>query len=86
MLYAVDYKTGRSVFDGWAGRSTFIGGGIPSRPVMIIPPSGIPKLFVSVGTTDESDSDSEGAFGAGVVSINPLTPSLNFFYLWWKEL
>jgi len=86
-LYAVDYKTSGSVFDGGtSGRSIFLGGGIPSRPVMIIPPCGIPKLFVSVGSTDESNPDSDGAFGAGVVSINPLAPSFNFFYVWWKEL
>jgi type IV pilus assembly protein PilY1 len=88
-LYAVNYKTGGSVLSFGGGsltRSTFIGGGIPSRPVMIIPPKGMPKLYISVGSTDESDAASGGNFGAGVVAVNPLAPPINFHYLWWREL
>ena len=80
-LYAVNYKTGGSVLSFGGGsltRSTFIGGGIPSRPVMIIPPKGMPKLYISVGSTDESDAASGGNFGAGVVAVNPLAPPINF--------
>ena len=42
------------------------------------------KLFISVGSTNP-DPLSE-AFEAGVVAGDPLTPPIDFHYMWWKEL
>ena len=83
-LYAMNYKTGEVVYhDEWGGRSLEIGGGIPSKPVLVISDDG-QKLFVSVGSTNpDDDSDSDGA---GIISFDPLFPAKNFFYLWWKKL
>jgi hypothetical protein len=82
------YKTGQAVLDfdsdGSLERSTDIGGGIPSKVVTVITDTGGTKLFISVGSTNP-DPNSE-AFDAGVVTIDPLTPENNFFYLWWREL
>jgi type IV pilus assembly protein PilY1 len=86
-LYALNHLTGGAVVTfGGADltRSVSIGGGIPSKPVMVITAEGTQKLFVSVGSTNP-DASSE-SFAAGIVAIDPLGPPLNFFYLWWKEL
>jgi type IV pilus assembly protein PilY1 len=87
-LYAFEYKTGVAVIDfdgdGHHERSTDIGGGIPSKPVMIIPAHGSAKLLVSVGSTN-ADVASEGV-SAGIVSMDPLLPPRNFFYLWWSDV
>ena len=87
-LYALQYKTGEAVLDfdsdGSLERSTDIGGGMPSKVVTVITDSGGAKLFISVGSTNP-DPNSE-AFDAGVISVDPLTPKNNFFYLWWREL
>ncbi len=91
MLYAVHYLTGAAVLDfddsdSDYERSVSLGGGIPSKPVMVITESG-QKLFISVGSTnpDEDDTTSE-TFDAGIVAVDPLAPPMNFFYLWWREL
>ncbi len=86
-FYALNYKTGGAVlnFDDDENdkeRSINIGGGIPSKPVMVITEKG-QKLFSSVGSTNPDDAES---FDAGIVAIDPLAPPINFFYLWWKEL
>ncbi|WP_300460933.1 PilC/PilY family type IV pilus protein [Desulfobacula sp.] len=93
-LYALNHKTGEPVlsFSGVDSdgdnvpdleRFKSIGGGIPSKPVMVIH-EGKQKLFISVGTTPVEDgSDS---VEAGIVAIDPKAPLKNFFYLWWKEL
>jgi type IV pilus assembly protein PilY1 len=92
-LYAVDYKTGGAVLfigndidgDGNADltRSVMIGGGIPSKPVMVISRTGV-KLLISIGsTTPEATSE---VLDAGVVQIDPLVPSKNFFLKWWRQL
>ncbi|MCK5204393.1 MAG: hypothetical protein KAR15_10995, partial [Desulfobacterales bacterium] len=87
-LYALQYKTGEAVLDfdsdGSLERSTDIGGGMPSKVVTVITDSGGVKLFISVGSTNP-DPNSE-VFDAGVISVDPLTPKNNFFYLWWREL
>jgi len=89
-LYALKYLTGEGVVDFTgdtvADRSTTIGGGIPSKPVMVIPPEGAPRIFISVGSTeaDAADLVSE-EFGAGTLTIDPDLPTNNFFYLWWIE-
>jgi type IV pilus assembly protein PilY1 len=80
-LYALNYKTGEAVYD-W-GRSLEIGGGIPSRPVIVLNEGG-QSLLISVGSTNpDADSVSEGA---GIIKFEPNFPIKNFFYLWWKEL
>jgi type IV pilus assembly protein PilY1 len=91
-LYAIDYLTGAAVIkftdtddDGVKDltRSVILGGGIPSKPVTVITSAG-QKLLISLGSTNP-DADSQ-AIGAGIVGIDPLYPTRNFFYLWWREL
>jgi Tfp pilus tip-associated adhesin PilY1 len=91
-LYAIDYKTGAAVirFEDTDGdgekdysRSAVLGGGIPSKTVVVITVAN-QKLLVSLGSTNP-DADSK-ALGAGIVSVDPLYPTRNFFYLWWREL
>jgi type IV pilus assembly protein PilY1 len=91
-LYAIDYLTGAAVIeftdtDGDGDmdltRSVVLGGGIPSKPVTVITAAG-QKLLISLGSTNP-DADSQ-ALGAGIVGIDPLYPTRNFFYLWWREL
>lgn len=88
MLYALNYKTSAAVIDfdadGATDPSVAIGGGIPSKVVSVITDSGGVKLFISVGSTNP-DPNSQ-AFDAGVVSFDPITPKLNFYYLWWREM
>ena len=92
-IYAVDYKTGGAVLfigsdiDGDGNpdltRSLSIGGGIPSKPVMVITETSR-KILISVGsTTPEATSE---ILDAGVISIDPLGPTKNFFLLWWRQL
>jgi hypothetical protein len=92
-LYAVDYKTGGAVlflgvdidYDGNADltRSVSIGGGIPSKPVMVVTKTSR-KLLISIGsTTPEATSE---VLDAGVVRIDPLGPTKNFFLIWWRQL
>jgi type IV pilus assembly protein PilY1 len=92
-LYAVDYKTGAAVLfigsdidgDGIPDltRGVAIGGGIPSKPVMVISRASR-KLLISIGsTTPEATSE---VLDAGVVQIDPLVPSKNFFLKWWRQL
>jgi type IV pilus assembly protein PilY1 len=87
-LYALGYKTGAAVLDynndGNVERSIDIGGGIPSKVVTVITDGGGAKLFISIGSTNP-DANSE-TFDAGVVTVDPLTPPNNFYYLWWREL
>jgi hypothetical protein len=91
-LYAIDYLTGAAVIkftdtDGDGAkdftRSVLLGGGIPSRPVVVITSAG-QKLLISLGSTNP-DADSKGN-GAGIVGVDPRYPKRNFFYLWWREL
>jgi Tfp pilus tip-associated adhesin PilY1 len=86
-IYALNYKTSSYVLDfdnnGTKEPSLVIGGGIPSKVVPVLTDSGA-KLLISVGSTNP-DSSSE-SFAAGVVSVNPLMPNINFFYLWWREI
>jgi len=87
-IYAIKYKTGAAALDfdndGNPERSAVIGGGIPSKVVTVITDTGGVKLFISIGSTNP-DLNSE-TLEAGVVSVDPLTPKNNFFYLWWREL
>jgi type IV pilus assembly protein PilY1 len=85
-LYEVQYKTGAAVVDfdgdGTADRSLVIGGGIPSRPVVVIGDEG-QGMFVSVGTTVVDDTSE--SVGAG--SVKPPLPGFifNLRRIWWKE-
>jgi hypothetical protein len=82
-LYALDYKTGKPVvfvdeenhrvWRRWVGES------IPSKPVMVIDQS-VAKLLVSTSTSDSEN------FGSGILALDPIMPSSNFYSLWWKEL
>jgi type IV pilus assembly protein PilY1 len=91
-LYAIDYLTGAAVIkftdtdgdgDKDLTRSIVLGGGIPSKPVTVITSAG-QKLLISLGSTNPN-ADSQ-AIGAGIVGVDPLYPTRNFFYLWWREL
>ena len=86
-LYALSHLTGSAVLyfdnDTNKDRSVTIGGGIPSKPVMLITKTGT-KLLVSVGSSNpNADSPTTGA---GVMNINPFLPPINFFYKYWKEV
>ncbi len=87
-LYAMDYDTGlanEAFFDnlGTDGPSVIIGGGIPSRPVLVINDNPEDtKLFISVGSTnDDPNSDSQGA---GIISTDP-GENTTFSYIWWRD-
>ena len=86
-LYALSYLTGAAAMDfdndNTNDRSVIIGGGIPSKPVMVIRDSGT-NLLISIGSTNPDDQSED--VSAGVLVIDPVVPDLNFFYLWWREL
>ena len=85
-LYALSHLTGSAVLDFDndlnKDRSITIGGGIPSKPVMLITKTGT-KLLISVGSSNPDPASP--ITGAGVMNINPLLPPINFFYKYWKE-
>ena len=87
-LYALDYKSGCAAIDfdgdGVPDDSVTIGTGIPSKPVLVIKGDGKEKLLVSIGGGNP-DEDIPSV-DPGVLSIDPVAPDINFFYLWWKEL
>ena len=86
-LYALSYLTGEAVIDfdddDTNDRSVTVGGGIPSKPVMVIRDEGT-NLLLSVGSTNPDDDSEDVA--AGILVIDPIVPDVNFFYLWWREL
>jgi len=86
-LYALSHLTGSAVLDFDndlnKDRSITIGGGIPSKPVMLITKTGT-KLLISVGSSNPNAASP--STGAGVMNINPLLPPINFFYKYWKEV
>jgi type IV pilus assembly protein PilY1 len=87
-IYALGYKTGAAVFgdldsNGLKDDKIEIGGGIGSKPVVVIK-EGSERLLISVGSTNP-DEGSESS-GAGVVSITPDTLPHNFFFIWWREI
>jgi len=85
-IYALSYLTAEAVIDFGGDaliRSDVIGGGIPSKPVMVVTEEG-QKLFISVGSTNP-DAESEEV-GAGIIAVEPLAPPANLFYLWWIAL
>jgi type IV pilus assembly protein PilY1 len=85
-LYALGYLTAGAKVDfdddGANDRSLDIGGGIPSKPVIVVTDEHS-KLLISTGTTaaDENSPDTS----AGIVAVDPVAPKRNFFSLWWRE-
>ena len=86
-LYALSYLTGSTVLDfnndGNNDRSVTIGGGIPSKPVILITRTGT-KLLISVGSA-EPGTNGPSTF-AGIKYIDPLVPPINCFYRFWKDV
>lgn len=86
-VYSIQYKTGQAGTDldgdGNKDLKTEIGGGIASKPVVIIREN-TQNLLISVGSTSASD-DSDST-GAGAVNLDPAAPDFNWFYIWWKGL
>ncbi|MBW2605196.1 MAG: hypothetical protein JRE28_12935 [Deltaproteobacteria bacterium] len=86
-LYALSHLTGSAVLDfdndSVADRISTVGGGIPSKPVMLITQTGT-KLLISVGSANPEAASP--TTGAGVRNVNPLLPPINFFYKFWKEV
>jgi len=60
-----------------------IGGGILSKPVVLITRTGT-KLLISVGSADPDTPNP--SLGAGVKNIDPLFPPVNFFVRYWREV
>ncbi len=87
-LYALNYLTGAAAFDfdgdGNDDTNTIIGGGIPSKPVVVITDTGVAKILISTSSTNP-DSDS-GTTSAGVTTTGLEFPVINFSLKWWKEL
>ena len=92
-LYALNYLTGEAALfvggdidgDGIDDltRGVSIGGGIPSKPVMVIHKRR-QNLLISVGSTNpEATSES---IEAGVIVVDPLAPTRNYFRIWWRQL
>ncbi len=88
LLYALNYLTGEAAFDfdgdGDNDTSKIIGGGIPSKPVVIITDTGVAKLLISTSSTNP-DTDSTTT-DAGVTTTDLIFPKVNFFLKWWQEL
>jgi type IV pilus assembly protein PilY1 len=86
-LYALSYLTGAAVLDfdddSNLDRNSLIGEGIPSEPVTLITRTGT-KLLISMGSTDPAMGNP--SLSAGVKDIDPLKPSINCFYRFWREI
>jgi type IV pilus assembly protein PilY1 len=91
-LYAINYLTGAAVIkftdldedgDLDLARSVHLGGGIPSKPVVVLTSTN-QNMFISLGSTNPDAASN--SVGAGIIEVDPLYPKHNFFYLWWREL
>ena len=86
-LYALSYFTGAAAMDFNndlnLDRILAIGGGILSKPVVLITRTGT-KLLISVGSADPDTPNP--SLGAGVKNIDPLFPPVNFFVRYWREV
>ena len=90
-LYSLNYVTGSPAHDmDKNGRVEMdngrisIGGGIPSRPVVIITEKNVAKLMISTGAT-HADTVSD-TMGAGIPTVPLQFPNINFFLRWWNNL
>lgn len=86
-LYGLDYLTGEPAADfdnnGTPEEKVEIGGGIASKPVVVLHDEE-ESLLISVGST-VSEAASESTT-AGVISQKVSFPTHNFFLIWWREL
>jgi len=90
-VYALNYLTGAPKFDLDGNSSVdaddlskVIGGGVPSKPVVVITGDNVAKLLISTSST-VPDPTSQ-ATTAGVLSVDLEFPAINFFLQWWREL
>jgi type IV pilus assembly protein PilY1 len=90
-LYAVDYLTGAPKFDldgdgdvDADDASKVIGGGIPSKPVIVITAAGVSKLLISTSSTNPDQASEETT--AGIITVDVEFPDVNFYLKWWKEV
>ena len=90
-LYAVDYLTGAPKFDldgdgdvDTDDSSKVIGGGIPSKPVIVITSTGVAKLLISTSSTHPDAASLVTT--AGVMTVDVKFPDINFHLKWWREL
>jgi len=79
--YAKLYKTNYLINNNNIGE--IIGGGIPSKPVIVITKTGKAKLLISVGSTNPNPDSPDT--GAGVTKIDVDTEKV-FILKWWREL
>ncbi len=89
-LYALDYLTGEPKFDqngdnviNGDDASKVIGGGIPSRPVIVITGINVAKLLISTSSTNPEQTSEETT--AGIITVDVEFPDINFHLRWWKE-
>ena len=87
-LYALDYLTGAAAFDfdgdGDNDTNEIIGGGLPSKPVVIITETGVAKLLILTSSTNPDPASD--ITSAGVTTTGLEFPVINFFLKWWKEI
>jgi len=89
-LYALEYMTGEPAlfaaeFPHNPGGRIGIGISTPSGPVAVVTKAGQKILVSKTLPTPVSEIPSRGAREAGILAINPVFPSVNFFYLWWMQ-
>lgn len=88
-LYSIGYKTGAAGADmngdGVKDSATVVGGGIGSKPVVILRTGEDTGLLISVGSTNPDDTVGSTT-GAGVIQAQPASPGFNFNMLWWREM
>lgn len=86
-IYGVQYLTGAAGVDfdedGTLDRSIIIGGGIPSRPVIVISDRAA-AMFVSVGSANPDAASPSTS--AAIVKPNIAPLGFNLHTIWWKEL
>jgi len=90
-VYALNYLTGAPKFDLDGNSSVnaddlskVIGGGVPSKPVVVITDDNVAKLLISTSSTVPDPNSAVTT--AGVSSVVLEFPAVNFFIEWWREL
>lgn len=89
-LYVLNYLTGKPELDlngdgtvSQADAASVIGGGIPSKPVIVITSTNVAKLLISTSSTIPDPASEDTA--AGVVEVDTEFPDVNFYLRWWRE-